>query len=349
MTAPPGDRGQLDFLQHVQRIFDEGEFVATYKFALLVALVELAIERGDDTGAPLDLDLHSIAEKFIEQYWPHAAPYSAADGAAAVLVQNNGRQAAIVARVAEVRGRFGNLARAKSDRSWPGFVGSIAQIVKDMPLWKLQTLRRQNVPFLYERSSGPRITLLPGVAFNLRRFGALIQLLSRSAWVQHIRANPRNAPAVGGATDLEMFLFGGARVDLSAARAALQDIQENRCFYCGSAMKQDPHVDHFIPWSRYPRDLAQNFVLAHNACNLDKGDMLGAPAHLAHWVKRNRELGADLAARLSPAGFLDDQAAALQVARWAYRQAEATSAQLWVSLKYTVNADRRCVEILGTE
>ncbi len=37
MTAPPGDRGQLDFLQHVQRIFDEGEFVATYKFALLIA------------------------------------------------------------------------------------------------------------------------------------------------------------------------------------------------------------------------------------------------------------------------------------------------------------------------
>lgn len=165
--------------------------------------------------------------------------------------------------------------------------------------------------------------------------------------MQHIRSNPRNAPAVGGATDLELFLFGGARVDLSAARAALQDMQENRCFYCGSAMKQDPHVDHFIPWSRYPRDLAQNFVLAHNACNLDKGDMLSAPAHLAHWVKRNRESGADLAARLSPAGFLDDQAAALQVARWAYGQAEATSAQLWVSLKYTVNADRRCLEILG--
>jgi len=77
MTAPPGDRGQLDFLQHVQRIFDEGEFVATYKFALLIALVELAIERGDDTGAPLELDLDSIAEKFIEQYWPHAAPCGA--------------------------------------------------------------------------------------------------------------------------------------------------------------------------------------------------------------------------------------------------------------------------------
>jgi hypothetical protein len=80
MTALPGYRGQLDFLQHVQRIFDEGEFVATYKFALLISLVELAIERGDDTGAPLELDLHSIAERFIEQYWP-ASPYGAADGA----------------------------------------------------------------------------------------------------------------------------------------------------------------------------------------------------------------------------------------------------------------------------
>ncbi len=40
-----------------------------------------------------------LAEKFIEQYWPHTAPYSAVDGAPAVLVQNHGRQAAIVARI----------------------------------------------------------------------------------------------------------------------------------------------------------------------------------------------------------------------------------------------------------
>ena len=39
MSAPPGDRGQLEFLQHVQRIFDEGEFVATYKFALLIVKI----------------------------------------------------------------------------------------------------------------------------------------------------------------------------------------------------------------------------------------------------------------------------------------------------------------------
>src|SRR3970040_2650437 len=48
MTAPPGDRGQLDFLQHMQRIFDEGEFVATYKFALLIASKQ---SPGGDRGA----------------------------------------------------------------------------------------------------------------------------------------------------------------------------------------------------------------------------------------------------------------------------------------------------------
>ena len=48
MTAPPGDRGQLEFLQHVQRIFDEGEFVATYKFALLIASKQ---SPGCDRGA----------------------------------------------------------------------------------------------------------------------------------------------------------------------------------------------------------------------------------------------------------------------------------------------------------
>ena len=48
MTALPGDRDQLEFLQHVQRIFDEGEFVATYKFALLIVSKQ---SPGGDRGA----------------------------------------------------------------------------------------------------------------------------------------------------------------------------------------------------------------------------------------------------------------------------------------------------------
>ena len=42
MSAPPGNRSQLEFPQQVQRIFDEGEFVATYRFGTLIALVDQA-------------------------------------------------------------------------------------------------------------------------------------------------------------------------------------------------------------------------------------------------------------------------------------------------------------------
>jgi len=335
---PPEDRAQLEFLQSVQRIFEEGEFAATCKFALLVALVELAIERGEDSGAPLELPIEAIAEKFIEQYWPHAAPYSAHPGAPIVLLQSTGRQAEVLGRIATLREQFPTLAAARADRRWPAFVKRIASVVSKMPLWKLQTLRRRQFTFLYEPAGEHRIRLLPGVAFNLRRFGALIRMLARSAWVEHVRSNPKNAGAVGSAGDLEAFLFGTTRGVLSAAAALLRELQENRCFYCEGAIKGEPHVDHFVPWSRYQRDLAHNFVLAHAACH--KGDLPAGPGHLGRWVKRNGELGERIGGELGRAGFIDDLPATYQVARWAYRQAQDKPAQLWVRMKYTVDATR---------
>ena len=32
------------------------------------------------------------------------------------------------------------------------------------------------------------------------------------------------------------------------------------------------HIDHFIPWPRYPIDLGHNFVLAHAGCSSAKAD-----------------------------------------------------------------------------
>ena len=60
----------LEFLRKIQRLLAEGEFVATYKFALLQSLADLSVERalspGRDNG--LSLRLADIAEKFIEYY-----------------------------------------------------------------------------------------------------------------------------------------------------------------------------------------------------------------------------------------------------------------------------------------
>ncbi|MBZ5618081.1 MAG: hypothetical protein LAQ69_05000 [Acidobacteriia bacterium] len=48
---------------NLQRLLDEGLFVATYKYALLLSIADLCIEQGDDSGAPLLLATEDIAEK----------------------------------------------------------------------------------------------------------------------------------------------------------------------------------------------------------------------------------------------------------------------------------------------
>jgi hypothetical protein len=42
---PPSPEYQIQFLVNVQRLLDEGLFVASYKFALLLSLADLAIEK----------------------------------------------------------------------------------------------------------------------------------------------------------------------------------------------------------------------------------------------------------------------------------------------------------------
>jgi len=61
----PSAEEQIDFLANIQTLLDEGQFVASYKFALLIALADLAVELGDDSGRELELPLEKIAEKFV--------------------------------------------------------------------------------------------------------------------------------------------------------------------------------------------------------------------------------------------------------------------------------------------
>ncbi len=57
----PSPEAQLVFLSKLQRLFAEGDFTATYKFALLVSLADLAVELGDDSGEALELGHRGIA------------------------------------------------------------------------------------------------------------------------------------------------------------------------------------------------------------------------------------------------------------------------------------------------
>lgn len=61
----------------LQRLFNEGDFTATYKYALLIALADIAVESGGDDGTALRITHKALGTKFVELYWQQAAPYAA--------------------------------------------------------------------------------------------------------------------------------------------------------------------------------------------------------------------------------------------------------------------------------
>ena len=337
MTFPtPTPEEQVQFLRNIQRLLAEGLFVASYKFALIHALADLAVLKGDDTGAPLDLDTKDIAAKFVELYWRQSRPFQAGGAATGlVLQQNTGRQAAIISQIVQAQQECGgSLFRFKqgaSDR-WAALVAEVDQVVCKMPLWKLQTVGEERLEFLYANMDrGSRIRLKPGIAYCFRAFYELVRDLIEGAWVRFVQR--LNGGKLGGVTDLGTFLFGAERASVEAYRPILTDVQRGACLYCRKPLSGQVQVDHFVPWSRYPADLGHNFVLAHDKCNGDKSDFLAAEDHLAAWVVRNREHRAELDARLVAAALPCDLTATVQIARWVYQQTEKANGQVWVEEK----------------
>ena len=322
------------FLGKLQRIFTESDFTATYKFALLVALADLAVELGADDGEELMVSIRQIAERFIQMYWRHALPYGTGrpNTSSGVLAQSHGVQAAVVSAIAAFRTRHGaatpQLARALPE--YPGLLRSVAQTVSAQPLNYLQNFGGLSDAFLYERAGAGQVLLKPGVAYCLRRFQPMVQHLARSYWVAHIKRNRQNAGILGQADDLEDFLFASSRQSLLAMGQGLRKLDGAQCFYCAQALKE-ADVDHFIPFSHYPRDLAHNFVLAHPTCNRSKSDTLAAGPHLERWLQRMDLHTDDLNEIGMAAGMLADAQVSRKIADWGYTTALARGGSAWLA------------------
>ena len=332
MTSEVAAARELDVLRRLQRLLEEGGFVATYKFALLQTLADICVERQPNLDGSLWVPLDTIAEKFIESYWRQVIPFGPA-GVASVLMQNTGRQAAIVNAVAAAHATSGgSLVLAKRDLpSWRRLVRRVASVVEKMPLWKLQTVGRYADEFLYRRAdyADRRICLLPGVAATFRAFHGLITHLVRGAWLNQVRQISGNRALIGTSVDLDEFLFGSARRNLDAYRAILREVQRARCFYCGTDVRSGGAADHFIPWSRYSIDLGHNFVFAHAGCNSSKSDYLAHPEHLAKWREQNLEGRGVLAEAFDAEGLAHDAKRSTDITTWAYEQGEGAGAFAW--------------------
>jgi hypothetical protein len=332
---------QLEFLSKIQRLLSEGQFTATYKYALLLAIADICVE-GEDSATPFEIGTRKIAEKFISYYWPQVRPY-----AGKVLRQNTGNMPAVISALGRIAGcGIVGLDELKRDSaSWKVLVGDVDRVVREMPLRKLQTVGGIALEFLYEnRGRGHSIQLKPGVMFCLRRFHELVTDLVRGAWVRYVRRF--NGQVLGESSDLDQFLFGAERAPLDKYLPILREVQEARCLYCerevalGSA-----HVDHFIPWSRYPIDLGHNFVLAHAACNESKAEHLAAPVHLRRWIERNRMAAECLRERFDIGLIVHNVENSRSIARWAYSQAAAAGGMAWLRHHEFQPIDESCLNV----
>jgi hypothetical protein len=225
----------VQFLRNVQRLLAEGSFVVSYTFALIHSLADLAVLKGEDSGSPLELTTREIAAKFVELYWRQCRPFQVGGTTSGlVLQQNTDKQATIVSQIVEAQENCGaslfRLKQGAADR-WSELVRGVDQVVRTMPLRKLQTVGKERLDFLYENlDRGTQITLKPGVAYCFRAFYHLLRDLIEGAWVRFVQRV--NANQLGNVTDLGMFLFGKERTNLDAYRPILLDVQQGTCLYC---------------------------------------------------------------------------------------------------------------------
>lgn len=166
VARPPSAEAQLAFLAKLQRLFAEGDFTATYKFALLISMADLAVELGADDGEALTLTVRQIAERFIHLYWNHTSPYGddRMGGQYGVLIQNVGAQAAVLTAIAEFRASAGvtSVLQAKRLQGYAALLTKVATTVSAQPLNYLQNFGGGSDPFLYHRSGRGTIQSNPG-------------------------------------------------------------------------------------------------------------------------------------------------------------------------------------------
>jgi hypothetical protein len=365
-SYPPGQLpANAGFAERLLEVIDSGRRTATYKLALLLALLDLCARHSDARGrAPRVLYSRDIAEQVAGLYWPQVVPYLVPGAAeATVLRQITLPRAAIVAAVSSFRSAAQaagatswHLARLRLPGGYEAMLDQVEVTVAQQPLPRLQAVGSADAvfPFLYELSWGPResfsparlrrdgprgpaIELLPGAGDELLRLGPLIRPLVELHWTRMVAEINGVASAE---LNLHRHLFGSDRiVPPRPLRDGIAALQDGRCFYCQQPLGPAPQADHFIPRIRCGIDAVENLVLADRRCNNDKRDLLPGPGHVTAWARRNRRQATALAGLATAARWDTDPAATVAVARSIYSHLPPGGTPLWLGFKDVGTAD----------
>jgi hypothetical protein len=338
------ERGAIAFAEKVFELLDQGVFTATYKYAVLLALIDLCHERFSRDGhAPNSVTTRQLAEKVLDLYWPHAAPFGKRNPR--ILRQNSGSPAKILSlivrfREEQVKDPSAQLVRARliAPSAHERLVRDVEWKLVEMPLPRLQRFGADEDRFIYEIEWDEHVKrrdlhgeafqnvvrLKEGVGDHLVRLAGLLRPLLQRRWAADVAA--LNSDLVED-TGLEEFLFGADRIPLDKVMRPLRELQDDRCFYCGDRLRSSA-VDHFIPWARVPMNAIENLVVADGSCNSKKRDHLAASAHVEAWAARLRDHREDLSGIARRQTWDDGGDRVLGVARATYLRLP-VSAKLW--------------------
>jgi 5-methylcytosine-specific restriction endonuclease McrA len=303
----------IAFGEKLLALLDTGSFTTSYKYALLLALLDATLEgTGPGGEPPATLSGRDLGQRVFELYWRQARPYSE-EGP---LRQSKQRD--IVIKLAELRAELAVSEHLPLDRARSRYPDAIDRLEQET----VATVVRYPIPLLQRFGTGAgavedrfvydygweegisagrvhrtdfddRLHLVTGAGEHLIALAGLARPVVEREWLRHVAR--RNADQVDELR-LEAFLFGSERTSLLAVREPLLQVQGGRCFYCDGE-RGAWEVDHFLPWARWPDDRLDNLVVAHRHCNNDKRAALAGLHHLARWWRR-LEPGARVARQL---------------------------------------------------
>lgn len=348
----------VDFATQLLELINGASTTSTYKYALLMALIDLCQEGVGSTGGPRgSVTTRQVVQRVLEIYWPQVRPHGSTGG---TLRQLNGRAPnGIADYIADFRSslpdraqRTPHTALTESPKEFERLLDKIEWVFIRYPIPLLQRVGRHRVDLIYtttwdvdvrggevsryqrclrdgadvlESSFDNAIRFLPRAEEFLASLAGLLRPLIRREWTRFVAV--RNGDEL---EDLDHFLFDPTREDLAPVRRPLIRLQEGKCFYCRNDLNSGVDVDHFLPWSRCGDDQLHNLVAAHRGCNNAKLDHLAGLKHLRRWKRRienSEEKLSELGRRLSwPAS--GDRSHAL--ARALYLRQSADSL-LWVA------------------
>lgn len=334
---------ELDPIEGVLAILNDGAATGTNKMGLLLALIDIAPVVGETAC----IDVSLIAEKLIELHWDHARPYG--EQPLRQVASGNRSYTTVILEVMKLRETLGNdmsfeVARPRiREQDWRVALSAVTRATAKNPLPLLQRLPGNPPPFLYEYDVGAagtgKIRFVDGALDALIRYGPVLRDLVEFRFVRFVVNVNFKSLGFSAEDQIAEHLFGSKRhMPPQAMRHELWMLQGGRCIYTGQRLS-DPwqansltSIDHVIPWKRVRLSAVENLLVTSSSTNSVKKATLLAPAMLSRWLAYLFERGEALSLVAESFGWPSDYRRVLAVAHAQYAHAKPTS-PVWNGLE----------------